>query len=695
MGNLRHRPRAGKLSGWAALMCGLAFCSPAAARITRLAVTALQSPSFAGREFPGRAFPGRALSGAGAYEKLSGTFYGEVDPHDPQDRLITDIALAPRNARGMVEYSGPFILLRPVDAAGANHRLLLDVNNRGNILGLGSLNNAASNTNDPGAAADAGDGYLMRQGYTIAWTAWDAVSGATPGTGGGPFILDVPVARHPDGSDIVGPSLEEFVVDDDKTLVGHLTYPTASRDTRQASLTARAQVSDLPVALPPDAWRYDADGTAISLLPEGTRLTRGRLYELVYPATRPKVAGLGFAALRDIAAFFRRAERDDDGAPNPAAGVTEVYTSCVSQPCRFMRDFVALGFNEVADSSASRSPGPTRVVDGVLNWVGGGSGIDLNRRFAEPFRTHRQHIARWYPEFRFPFAYQTTTDGVTGRRDGLLARCTASATCPKIIDVNSENEYWAKDGALLHTTTDGRDLPDLEGVREYLLAGRQHGDGIPVSGRDICQQPRNPLVANPALRALLAALDRWVSTGAAPPPSMLPRRGDATLVDPAQDAVGFPDIPGVGYNGRVHTGDLLYFGPQETQGIATLWPPTLLGAPYPVGVPKTDADGNVLAGIRLPDVAVPLATYTGWNLRADTPGEGCDASGMVVAFARTKAERLASGDPRLSLEERYPSHDAYARAVAQAAEALRAQGLLLDEDAARYIEAAGQSDVGR
>ena len=235
------------------------------------------------------------------------------------------------------------------------------------------------------------------------------------------------------------------------------------------------------------------------------------LYELVYPAKNPIVAGLGFAAIRDLAAFLRYADADEKGNPNPLAGdVRQVYTTCVSQPCRFMRDFIALGFNEddkaPSDESGRRSG--QRVVDGVLNWVGGASGVYLNYRFAQPFRTHRQHIARWYPEFQFPFAYQTTTDSVTGRTDGVMRRCSESETCPKIIEADSDNEYWAKDGALAHIDTQGRDLPDANNVRIYLVAGRPHGDGIPVSDKGICQQPRNPLVGNPANAGLACRLGR-------------------------------------------------------------------------------------------------------------------------------------------------------------------------------------------
>ena len=328
----------------------------------------------------------------------------------------------------MVEYSGNLLIIRPVDRAKGAQRLLLEINNRGNILSLGLLNDAAKNSNDPSTAADAGNGFMMRKGYTLVSGAWDPISGTRPDIGGGPFLLDAPIAMNPDGSDIVGPSLEEFVVDDDRTSVERLTYPAASLDTGKAVLTLRSRPNDEPISVPADQWRYEGDGGAVRLLPEGANFKTGALYELVYPAKKPKVAGLGFAATRDLAAFLRYAKADDAGHPNPLAGIVQhVYTICVSQPCRFMRDFVALGFNEDDDAPPDQNGGPLRrkVVDGVLNWVGGASGVFLNYRFAQPFRTHRQHIGRPYPEFQFPFAYQTTTDSVTGKTDGRLRLCRA------------------------------------------------------------------------------------------------------------------------------------------------------------------------------------------------------------------------------------------------------------------------------
>ncbi len=284
---------------------------------------------------------------------------------------------------------------------------------------------------------------------------------------------------------------------------------------------------------------------------------------------------------------------------------------------------------------------------------------------------------------------------MTGKTDGLLARCSASDTCPRIIDANSDNEYWSKSGSNLHTDAAGRDLPEVPGVRLYLMASLPHGDGVPAQGKGICRVERNPLVANEGLRALLVDLDAWVTEGVEPPPSRIPHVADGTLVAAAQADTGFPAIPGIAYNGREHTGDLLDFGPEAGQGILTVLPPVKRGAPYQSLVPKVDPDGNTMAGIRLPAVAVPTATYTGWNLRADDAGDGCDAAGMVVPFARTEAERLAHNDPRPSLAVRYPTHADYVAKVAAASEALVADRLLLLDDAIRDVAAARASDVGR
>ena len=284
---------------------------------------------------------------------------------------------------------------------------------------------------------------------------------------------------------------------------------------------------------------------------------------------------------------------------------------------------------------------------------------------------------------------------MTGTTDGRLGRCLATGTCPKIFESNSENEYWVKGGSLLHTDTLGNDLPDPADVRFYLFSSLPHAA---ATGPGICQQPRNPLLPDPGLRALLVDLDQWVTAGTEPPASRVPRRGDGTLV-PAlpQAGVGFPAISGVTYNGRTTTGDLFDFGPMFGQGILTTLPPLLLGSPYPVFVPTTDADGNDAAGIRLPEIAVPLATYSGWNVRtpAFAGGDLCDASGQKIEFAQTKTERLSSGDPRPSIKERYPNHGSYVSKVAQTANDLHKDHLLLDKDVERYVDAAAESSVGK
>lgn len=654
------------------------LANEAQARIIRIQITRVESPTFEGVSF----------GSTGQYEKLVGRAYGEVDPNDPQDALITDIGLAPKNSSGFIDYSTDIYILRPVNSSKGNHRLFFEINNRGSNLSFGQINNSLSGGNDPTTASDAGNGFLMRQGYTIVWTGWDA----TVPSGGGRFTITVPVAQNADGSTLTGTSLEELVIDDGATLTGPLTYPAATADKSHATLTVRTRYEDPPESIPATNWDYvDANLTAIHLLPTGTPFQQGTLYEFTYPAKNPLVAGLGLAGIRDVAAFLHHARTDDQGSPNPLAGdLRFVYSYCVSQACRAMHDFLWLGFNQ--DSHGRR------VFDGMVNWIGGGSGIFLNYRFAQPGRTHRQHIARWYPEYQFPFANQILFDPNTGKTDGRLRRCLETDTCPKIFEVNSENEYWAKAMSVFHLDSAGKDLPDPPNVRYYLLSSLPHSAGIGPTGPGICQQNRNPLVANSVLRAFLVDMDEWVSRRQTPPESRLPRIADGTLV-PAlpQTSVGFPEIPGVIYNGRMHTGDLFYFGPLFDQGILTVLPPILDGTPYPALVPKTDTDGNDIAGIRLPEVAVPLATYTGWGLRAFPPGanEGCDAAGQKIDFALTRAERLSSGDLRLSLEERYPHHGKYVREVVHVATELHQQHLLLDEDVRAYITAAAQSTIGK
>lgn len=663
------------------VLCG----GPSAqARITQLVISATERPAFGGRSF----------GDVGPYERISGRIIGEVDPEDPSNAIIVDIGLAPKNPNGTVTYSTSFQILRPMDRGRSNRRLIYGLTNRGRTTALEILNDSETG-NDIESSGDAGNGFLMRHGYLVLESGWDFSAPRNSKL----FITAVPVAKNPDGSAITGLDTEEFVIDKGATpAVQRLTYPAASADKSKASLTVRRNYDDAPVPVPASGWDYADEKLSTVRLTSGNFGGPGSfgptaLYEFTYEAKDPVVAGLGFAAIRDIATFLRRAASDVRGTPNPLAGDVEyVYSFCSSQPCRTMHDFVQLGFNE-PERAAGAAP---KVFDGVLNWKAGGSGLFMNYRFSQPVRTHRHHIARWTPEYQFPFADVKVTDTVTGRTDWRLRRCEDSGTCPKIFEANSSNEYWAKASSMMQTDSEGRDL-DLSAaanVRYYLLASVPHSS---ASGPGICAEPRNPLRPNAVLRALLTDLDAWVTAGTAPPANRMPRVADGTLVPPLSpegngSAYSFPRIPGAVYNGAHHTGDLWDFGPDFDKGFIAVLPPRRVGTPYPVFVPKADADGNDIAGVRLPEVAVPLATYTGWALRADGL-DGCDANGQKLDFARTKVARLASGDPRPSLEERYGDHVAYVEQVRRAARALREERFMLEEDVAATIAAAEAAAV--
>jgi hypothetical protein len=678
---MKRRSRTLRIALAAGLGCALlGMPAMASAGITRIEITQTEAPAFGGASF----------GSVGQYEKLVGRAFGEVDPRDPQNRDITDLGLAPRNARGMVEYSTGILIVRPIDPALGNHRLFYELTNRGVILSLRAINESPNPSTTNPTAADAGNGFLMRQGYTLLYTGWD-ISAV------GPFASSFPIAVQRDGSPIVGPSIEELVFDSlppaPQPTTATLSYPAQVLDTAQATLTVRTHYTDAQTAIPATGWRFN-DARTIQLLPEGTRFEPGRLYELAYQARDPIVAGLALAAVRDIPAFLHHARSDATGAPNPLAGQIEVVIAHgISQPARLLHDFVRLGFN--------RDEHGDQVFDGILSYIAGASSGFFNYRFAQPFRTHRQHIGRWTPERVFPFANQLVFDPVTDRIGGRLVRCTLTRTCPKIFEANSSNEYWVKGGSLLHTDTRGHDLPfDPPEVRTYLFSSLPHS---PSAGPGICEQSRNPLSPSAGLRALLVDLDAWITHQSQPPHSRVPRRSDGTLVPPLpQSGVGFPSIPGVRYTGLMSTGDRFDFGRRVDDGVLDFTAhggaiaSPVVSSPYPVFVPRTDADGNDAAGVRFPDVAVPLATYTGYGFRAGgfAGPDLCDAFGQAIPLAATRAAREATGDPRLSLEERYPTHDAYVARVRAAAEALQRDGFMLQEDVDRFVQAARASSVG-
>jgi len=653
----------------------------ARARITKIVITSIENPTFGGTLF--------GVNGSvGAYQKLRGVAFGEVDPADPQNAVLTDIELV----SGKVTYSMDIYILRPVNLDSGNRKLFVEVNNRGNKL-FGPFN-LSGGGNNPTTAADAGGAMLMNQGYAIAWNGWDISATA----GGDRLTITVPTVANRDGSVITGPSYEYIVFDNATTLSSTLAYPAASLDRSSATLTVRQHLTDArtPVA----AWEYVNERT-IRLLPAGTAFQQSAIYEFMYTAKNPVVAGLGFAATRDFVSFLRHASADDFGTANPLAGhVDSVLAFAISQPARYLNDFVTLGFNEDENGK--------RVLDGVLNWIAGGSGSNENFRFAQPGRTERNRQNHLYPEANFPFAFNRTHDPLTGKSDGRGVQCTRTHTCPKFMQVISANEYWVKAGSLAHTDARGRDLHDLHDTRAYLLSGVEHTvAGAAPSSRGSCAQFQNTTDPNPALRALFASLDDWVSWGIKPPKSEVPRvhEGTAAFSVPLPNGLGmvpkhelgWRDIPGVTYTGLITVRHLFDFGPLFSQGIMTINPPDFSGPVYPSFVSKVDEDGNEIAGIRLPPVAAPIATTTGWGLRATAFGgpDGCESSGQWIPFAATKAERLANGDQRKSLQERYKDHAGYVKAVTKAARALAKDGMLLADDVQRYIDAAEASNVLR
>src|ERR1700754_1341517 len=469
------------------------------ARIIRIEILSRESPCFEGRIF----------GAAGAYEKLRGRAYGEIDPTLPQNAVITDIRLAPRNTRGMVEYSMDIYLLRPLNAASGNHKLFAEIPNRGSKL-FGGLNNS-SGGNDPSSAAQAGEAFLLNQGYMLTWCGWDISAGA----GNDNLTITVPVAKNPDGSAIAGPSYEYISFDNEKTFSYKLAYAAATTDKSKACLTIRRSLNAPAEKIPDSGWEYVNDRT-IRLLPLGSAFKQSFIYEFSYTATNPLVAGLGLAATRDYISFLRYGA----GGDNPLAGqIRYAFSFAVSQPARYMNDFQTLGFNE--DEKGRQ------VFDGIENWLGGGSGVGINYRFAQPGRTERNRQNHLYPEGIFPFAYPLLKDPDTGKKDGRLVRETATHTLPRVMEINSANEYWAKAASLLHTDPAGYDLPDPENVRFFLVSGAQHGTGNSAS-TGVNQQLQNPTNAEPLLRALWVALDEWVIKGIRPPDSRVPRLSDGT-----------------------------------------------------------------------------------------------------------------------------------------------------------------------
>jgi len=655
--------------GCAALLVA-ALGGAAEARI--ITVTITRSEPFA---------DGMSFGEVGSYLHIVGTARGELDPKDPRNKGIVNLDKAPLNAAGKVEYEVEFYIMRPVDPAKGNGTLLYEVNNRGRKLIPQYIDEvkprSATSFNDPATPEDAGNGFAFRRGYALAWSGWDPDA---PRANGG-LGLRVPVATDK-GKPITRMIRDEFVFGTrlpETSPTAPLSNEAASLDQRDAVLTVREREADAPRAIPAGKWAF-ANAHEIKLLPEGTKFRPGAIYDFRYRGRDPKIVGIGFAATRDFVSFLRYAAKDDSGAANPlgvsgtgGAPVKHALGFGISQSGRYLRDHVGQGFNQ---DEAKR-----KVFDGVLAHISGVGRVFANTAFAQPNRTNTQHEDHLFPENAFPFAHARLKDPVTGRTGSLLRH---DGFDPLIIESNTSTEYWQKGASLLATDPLGtRDIAVPATVRLFMISGTQHGGRAGLDdSRGTCSNPRNPHNPGPALRALIVALDEWVSAGTAPPASRVPTLASRTLA--AASEIGFPALPGIAVAKRGNAVELI--------GDWTR-PAAAPRKAYVSKVSRVDRDGNEVAGLRLPDIAVPLGTYTGWNLyKAPYPeGELCDREGSFLAFAKTKAERETRHDKRPSLEERYGDQASFVAKTEAAAAALVKARLLLDEDAARYVEAARAS----
>jgi len=636
---------------------------------------------------------GRAVGTIGPFEILRGKAYGEIDPADPHNRIIQDLELAPRNERGKVEYAATFTLAKPTDMSKAARVLLYQVVNRGN-----------------GQVTIAPDGYIS----LISGWQGDVVPSSTNQT------IVVPVAKARGGGAITGPVIARFIdVPDGAStapirlaslgtpqpyLPADLSEPGASMTMHSAETRSGVLRDRQPIAR--SDWAFaNCEKTPFPGTPDPTRIClRGgfradRAYQLVYTAKDPLVLGVGLAATRDIVSFFRYAERDRSGTPNPVAGAIERSVSIGdSQSGNFIRTFIHLGFNQ---DEANRI-----VWDGAFPRIAARQ-TPMSLRFALPggaaglYEPGSDGIVWWG-------RYEDRTRGL--KPGSLLDRCTATKTCPKIVEAFGSAEFWGLRLSPDLIGTDARaDIPLPANVRRYYYPGTTHGGGRggfrvepggSVSfGAAPCELPENPNPEADTTRALTRALVEWVTRGTEPPPSRYPTLARGDLVPPTRAAIGLPDIPGLPFTDQVVNPVLEYdFGPSfkaaDLAGTMTVSPPRVRRA-LPTYVPRVNRDGNETAGVASVLYQAPLGTYLGWNVIKSgfLAGQGCGFAGGYVPFARTKAERLAKNDPRLSLEERYGTQEGYLCVVRRAAEQAVSDRFLLPEDAQRLIADATASKV--
>ncbi|MBB75669.1 MAG: hypothetical protein CMJ75_14280 [Planctomycetaceae bacterium] len=683
---------------------------------------------------------GQEFGSVGAYEYIRGRLHYAIAPDHPRNQAVVDLQLAtqgrlrsdlsrvesgrimtvlggdPRDAHGRVQFAGDFILLKPVDLSRGNHRLLYDVNNRGNLLMLSYYNNAPQ-SNRPSGPAAAGNGWLMRQGYTLLWSAWNW---DVEKVGQQPLRIFLPVVMNERGAALTGlVNAELSVVARDGQTVQRLAwggsrcYPADVAAVAQATLSVRSGPDAPRRVLPRQDWKFaSVDGRGKPrfdarhvYLPSG--FERGKLYEVIYRASEPRVVGLGLTAVRDAISFFRFETRDAEGQPNPLAVAGSLdsqfaYIFGISQSGRFITHMIYQGFHV---DEAGRL-----VIDGARPHVAGGGKGGFNYRFAQTTH-HAKHLqGNYFPADHFPFHYtpdgqwQVDLAGQPGRQQGdLFAVGKQLGKLPRIMISNHEGEYWTRSASLVHTDVAGRRDAQLHPlVRVYMVNGCRHGAPGRGSRRFArgSQHAFNQLDPRPVGRALLVALDDWVSRQVLPPASRVPRIERGELVTAQQHRETFPAIParqigGFEYPAPRHPGVNLRppridYGPRFwTAGIQDFVPPRQFGSRMNTLVPAVDRDGNPQGGIQLPQLSVPLGTYQGFNPRHSRIG----GAGYLKAFessfwpfATLKTERLQHHDPRKSIEERYASHSVYVEQIGRAATVLANERLLLAEDVTQIVD---------
>ena len=646
----------------------MVFVRPVAGEVVRVEVKQ-ESPAFDGRTF----------GAVGAYERIDAIVHFRVDPQHVLNAGIVNLRHAPRERDGRVAFDADVVIYRPASLAKSSGTLIYEPVNRGTSLMLSTFNKAA--TRDPRSADAAGDGWLLERGHTLVMSGWQVdypIQVASPMS----VALASRLSRAPGSSALsarlpavegkVGLTREQFLdVGAEPTFIGYLTYAAADLDA-PATLNVRENDEDAratPVGL---TWRYLDEWRVEVTKPKEHTPSAGAIYEFIYTAKDPIVYGLGLASMRDLVSFLRY----DTSSNNPLASdgqpsVKKAIGYGASQTGRTMKELL-YEFNEDERGRI--------VFDGLHINISGAGKNAVNSEFARPGQKDAQHGPSRLRGDEFPFSYPVTFDPLSRRTDGVLARCTGTNTCPKVIHADSENEMW-HGGALTFVDSASRDLTMPDNVRAFVFAGTEHSAGATTAPPTCQVRPSAAIDWRPMNRALLFALEEWID-GRAPPASRYPRVADGTLVSPDRASVGFPNIPGVVYTGALDARFLLDFSEE---------PPVPL-APYPRLAPRGDADGIMRAGIKHPFVAAPIATHVGWNLRREGFGTGelCVASGTRIAFPRTRADRESSNDPRASLEERYASERHYEAAVRRAADRLVKERLLLKDDAESIVQQAAK-----